>query len=516
MFKRKNRVKQKGLMNFFRKYHKWSGIILTLLLILFSLSGIVLNHRSQLANVSVSRNVLPKYVRYSNWNNAAVKDMYGVSRDSVMVYGNIGVWLTDSTLNNFEDMNIGFPSGIDNRKINKIIKYNNSLYAGTLYGLFAYNQESNEWEKQQLPLKEEHVVDMYTKGDTLHVMLRSHLLITKNGKHFYEVNLPEPAGYDNKIGLFKTLWVLHSGEIYGDFGIMVVDLIGIVMVFMSITGFILYLSKENIKNKKNSQEIRRKHSKRYRWNIKWHNKIGWITIIFLFVNTTAGMFLRPPLLAAIFTSKVAKIPYTELDTPNAWYDILRRGIYMPEDDIHIISTYDGFYYTPDNFTTIIRFDKQPPASVMGVTVFEDLGDDKLLIGSFEGLFEWSYKSGYVFDKMKGEPYVAPIKKGPPVGDFMISGYGFDKNHNKVIFDYMQGVVGINADAQYPEISKEILKKSPMSLWGLSLEIHTGRIYQPFLGILYILVVPLVGLFTLFNLITGFVIWYKYYWRRKKR
>ena len=76
-------------MNFFRKYHKWSGIILTLLLILFALSGIVLNHRSELAKVSVGRNTLPKYIRYENWNNAAVKDMYGLSQDSVMIYGNM-------------------------------------------------------------------------------------------------------------------------------------------------------------------------------------------------------------------------------------------------------------------------------------------------------------------------------------------------------------------------------------------------------------------------------------------
>lgn len=503
-------------MKFFRKYHKWSGIILMLLLILFSISGIILNHRSQLADFSVNRNALPKYIRYNNWNNAAVKDMYPVGNDSLMVYGNIGVWLTDSTLNDFQDLNNGFPNGIDNRKIAKIIKYNNNIFAGTLYGFFKYNKTDDHWEKLILPLKEESVVDMYIKDNVMYVMLRSHLLTTKDGLEFEEVALPAPDGYDNKIGLFKTLWVIHSGEIYGDIGILVVDLIGVIMVFLTITGFILYLSKEKIRNKKNNPEIRKKHITRYKWNLKWHNKIGWITIIFLFINTTAGMFLRPPLLAAIFTSNVAKIPYSELDTPNAWYDILRRGMYLPEEDMHIISTYDGFYYSSDNFSTIIRFENQPPASVMGVTVFECLGEDKLLIGSFEGLFEWNYKSGYVYDVMKKKAYIAPTKKGPPVGDFMISGYGFDKNNNKIIFDYMQGVVGTDAKADFPEMSSEVLKKSPMSLWGLSLEIHTGRIYQPFLGIFYILVVPLVGLFTLFNLITGFVIWYKYYWRRKKR
>ena len=503
-------------MNFFRKYHKWSGIILTLLLILFAISGIILNHRSQLADISVNRNALPKYIRYNNWNNAAVKDMSRISSDSILVYGNIGIWLTDSSLSNFKDMNAGFPNGIENRKISKIIEFKNNLYTGTLYGFYKFNPKSEKWEKTILPLKEENIVDMYLKEEKMYVMSRSHMLVTTNGENFEEIELPPPAGYDNKIGLFKTLWVIHSGEIYGTIGIMVVDLIGVIMVFLSISGFILYLSKEKIKNKKNSAETRRKHANRYRWNLKWHNKIGWITIVFLFVNTTAGMFLRPPLLAAIFSSNVTKIPYTELDTPNAWYDILRRGMYLPEKEMHIISTYDGFYYTPDEFKTIIKFNQQPPASVMGVTVFEDLGNDKILIGSFEGLFEWNFESGYVYDVMKKEPYIPPVKKGPPVGDYMISGYGFDKSNKNVIFDYMQGVVGTDGKHNFPEMNREILKKSPISLWGLSLEIHTGRIYQPLLGIFYILIVPLVGLFTLFNLITGFIIWYKYYWKRKKR
>ncbi len=48
----------------------------------------------------------------------------------------------------------------------------------------------------------------------------------------------------------------------------------------------------------------------------------------------------------------------------------------------------------------------------------------------------------------------------------------------------------------------------MSLWNVALEFHTARIYKAFLGGLYILVVPLTGLFTLFILISGFIVWYK--------
>lgn len=63
--------------------------------------------------------------------------------------------------------------------------------------------------------------------------------------------------------------------------------------------------------------------------------------------------------------------------------------------------------------------------------------------------------------------------------------------------------------------ENIIDKSPMSLWSLALEVHTGRIYGVFLGMFYILVVPLVGIFILFTLITGVVIWFKYHFKQRK-
>jgi uncharacterized iron-regulated membrane protein len=61
------------------------------------------------------------------------------------------------------------------------------------------------------------------------------------------------------------------------------------------------------------------------------------------------------------------------------------------------------------------------------------------------------------------------------------------------------------------MTPEILEKSPISLWNVKLEIHTGRIFQSLVGDYYILIVPLVGLFSLVILITGFLVW----WLRKK-
>jgi uncharacterized iron-regulated membrane protein len=64
------------------------------------------------------------------------------------------------------------------------------------------------------------------------------------------------------------------------------------------------------------------------------------------------------------------------------------------------------------------------------------------------------------------------------------------------------------------MTEEIIQKTPMSLWNVSQEIHTGRFYRCFMGNFYILVVPLTGILTLLMLVSGFVIWYKHH-RKKK-
>jgi hypothetical protein len=74
---------------------------------------------------------------------------------------------------------------------------------------------------------------------------------------------------------------------------------------------------------------------------------------------------------------------------------------------------------------------------------------------------------------------------------------------------------IRNNAQFGEMSPEIIQKSPISLWNLSLEIHTGRIFEPLLGMFYILYVPFAGICILIVLISGFFIWWMGYRKPKK-
>jgi hypothetical protein len=61
--------------------------------------------------------------------------------------------------------------------------------------------------------------------------------------------------------------------------------------------------------------------------------------------------------------------------------------------------------------------------------------------------------------------------------------------------------------------KEILAKSPISLWNAALEVHTGRIFEHLIGPFYFLYVPLIGITLLVVLISGLLIWWMGYRKR---
>lgn len=500
------------MIKFFKKYHKWLGIFITIFILLFAVSGIVLNHRDIFSSVDVNHSLLPADYNYENWNRAAVKSTERIGEDSVLIYGNIGVWLTDNTGSFFKEFNEGFPKGVDNHKVCKVFNSpSGDLFAGTLFGLFKYDEEQFEWRKILSPEHNPRVVDIAQKGDTLFILSRSFLYKTVDNKSFIKLLLPTPVDFVDKVGLFKTLWVIHSGEIYGSIGKLFVDLVGLIFIFLSITGLIYFIIPFIIKKKKGkkSQKTKRKKLKKFnKWNLKWHNKIGWITIIFLVLTTFTGMFLRPPLLAIIGEMKVDKIPFTELDSPNPWFDKLRRIIVDEERNTIYIATLDGIYYSDLNFTGKLNKSKnQPPISIMGVNAFRVIDEDNLLVGSFEGLFKWNHTTGFVYDEIKQQEFQPDTNKRIPLGEFLVTGYSDDFEFGDVYFDFDNGAGVVGNARQFVDMPKQI-EQQKMSLWNVALEVHTARMYKFMFGSYYILFIPLAGLIILFILVSGFVVWYK--------
>jgi len=95
---------------------------------------------------------------------------------------------------------------------------------------------------------------------------------------------------------------------------------------------------------------------------------------------------------------------------------------------------------------------------------------------------------------------------------MITGMTSDYNGEEIYFGFNKGAFARNPQKPFVEMPPEIAHQ-PISLWNVALEFHTARIYKVLFGRLYILFIPLLGLFVLFILISGFLIWFK---SRKKK
>lgn len=488
------------------------GLIFALFLIIYSLSGIVLNHRDLLSGMDVTRKVMPKSYTYQNWNLGALRGSEQIGNDSILLYGNMGVWLADGKLQNLREYANGLPEGMDNRKIFKIYKSNRgNLYLASLRG--AYQWDGGLWKKIAIETEDERFVDITEKNGEIVYLSRSFVFTgpDKVGNlHFQKTTLLNPAGYDHKIGLFKTLWFIHSGEIYGHWGKLLVDLLGLVFILLSLGGVVYFFMPRRIKKKYQQGESITQMKGFHRWNIRWHNKLGYWFIFFLLITTITGIFLRPPGLIFIASSKVGKIPFTSLATPNAWFDKLRAIHFDEERGVFLLLTDERAFELDQNMKQAPKaYDFQVPISIMGVTVLEKITTDTYLVGSFAGLFEWNPKRKLLYDFQYQKEY-SPVKTmGPPIQNSSISGWISDAYGNYFYTDYDNGIIAMNPQIQTPHMP-QVIKESPISLWNLALEIHTGRYFSFLLGMFYILIVPIVGLSTIFILISGLIVWWKKY------
>ena len=62
-----------------------------------------------------------------------------------------------------------------------------------------------------------------------------------------------------------------------------------------------------------------------------------------------------------------------------------------------------------------------------------------------------------------------------------------------------------------KMPENIITETPISLWNLALEIHTGRIFSFLLSGFYILIVPLTGITSVIVILSGYLLW-----RKKKK
>lgn len=487
-----------------RWLHKWPAVVVAAAILLFAISGIILNHRNLFSELAIDRSLLPPGYQYQNWNLGALRGAHQLTDSTLMVYGNVGIWKINQSTGRFSSANNGLPSGIDGRKTEVVLENSNKvLLAGTFSGLYRYDTTPASWIPVKIPGRSQRVVDLMQLGDSTYVMTRSELYVTTDLQNFSEVVLKTPEGYQHKESLFTTLWMLHSGELFGIVGQLFADLLGLVFIVLALTGIALFLFPRIIKRKVRRAGGSSSLVQQYKAHRKWHNKTGWYSLIFLIVMTMSGMFLRPPLLIPIAPVEVGIIPFTTLDSPNPWRDKLRRMVYNQQSGKILLYTSDGFYNVSPTLDGNVKQEPvQPPVSVMGCNVLLSINPGVFLVGSFSGLYLWIPASGIVVDAFTNQPVAS--RNGAPISDKMIQGLVKWNNHT-LILDYRAGIIDNVNDKPFPSMPGVVEEASPMSLWNAALEVHTGRIFEHLLGPFYILYIPLMGLTTLAVLVSGFVL-----------
>ncbi len=535
-----------------KKYHRWFGLVLSVFMLVFCVSGIILNHRQLFADCDVSRSFMPPAYHIQNFNNGVIKgsiridghadlasdDGIQASDDSVLAYGYGGIWLTDSKMKSWKDFNKGLPKNVDGRNIRNLVQTKDGeIWCAAMMDV--YHFDGKEWRRFPLPDNHERIADIALTKDSMSLIAMTRSAVYEiSGKKMETANnkmdtasdermatrkiIAQPKGFTPTVTLFKTVWHLHSGAFFGLTGRLVVDAIAIVLIILSITGIILFILPYRIRRQKRLQakekmekmetgkerlvkEKMKKLGKQMVFNAKWHNKLGYATIILTLWISITGMCLRPPLMVPLAMNKTTE----KVKDGNVWHDKLRAIRWDAAEGNWLVSTSEGFLRVDEHFQhkpILLNKEKAPKVSPMGVTVFESDGKGGWLIGSFSGMFRCHPEKNLIVDYFTGKQNIE--KSMIPISNHLVSGYSKDFFGGKeVIFDYSKGA-SLDEIASTPELLSAI----PMSLWNVALELHVGRCYSPLLGPLSDLFVFISGLLITLVLLSGYIILK----RRKKK
>lgn len=527
-----------------KKYHRWFGLVLSVFMLVFCVSGIILNHRQLFADCDVSRSILPPAYHIQNFNNGVIKGSIRIdghadlasaggikaSDDSILAYGYGGIWLTDTKMKSWKDFNQGLPENVDGRNIRNMVQTKNGeIWCAATMDVYRF--DGKEWKMFPLADNEERITDItLTKDSTSIIAMTRSAVYEISGKKTDAANektnaanekrdaisektnvtrkiIDQPEGFIPEVTLFKTVWHLHSGAFFGLTGRLVVDAIAIVLIILSITGIILFILPYRIRRQKRLQarEKMQKLGKQMVFNAKWHNKLGYTTIILTLWLAITGMCLRPPLMIPLAMNKTTE----KVKDGNVWHDKLRAIRWDAAEGNWLVSTSEGFLRVDEHFQhkpILLNKEKAPKVSPMGVTVFESDGKGGWLVGSFSGMFRWYPEKNLIVDYFTGKQNIE--KSMIPISNHLVSGYSKDFFGGKeVIFDYSKG-----ASLDETTSTPELLSATPMSLWNVALELHVGRCYSPFLGSLSDLFVFISGLLITLVLLSGYIILKR---RRKK-
>lgn len=537
--------------NISRVFHKYLGLILVLYLLAIGISGLLLNNPGVISGLSVPWALTPASYEPHNWNRMHLRQ--GIIRgDDWFLAGKPGVIHSRDNGRNFTLLNEGFARFPYERDTTGLLVLEtpagHELFAATRSGLY-HHRIGQAWQRLELPGAEKQAVvdviatpwqiiaftqhDVYTassqdapgktfadgnmgkasvsaRADTLAEFTTAGAVALPD--YCFTVVNPEVTESRNQptVPWFRILHDIHNGNIIGSAGKWLLDLLALGLIFLCLSALVIwYVPWARRRFKRRGQLLGLVFKPCWRY----HLKIGIYTVAFLVILAVTGALLRPPLLMAIAPH------FMDQDHPllalsprsNDWGGKLQKALYSSISNTILLVTEGGFFQGPADFSGPFQPISLPvPIHGMGVTVLEEVEPGVLLVGSFMGLYLWEEENG----RVRRLPRPGLRGDHPYMSNDLISGVVMAAGRPWFRVDYHDGLMPLFYPSNHhiPAMPAEIIQATPMSLWHYLFEFHNGRIFEKWLGIGYMLIIPVIGIGLLLLSVTGI---YDWFYRQKK-
>ncbi len=488
--------------------HKYPALFALLYCLWMGLSGIALNHPQLIKRFSLKNQLMPANYQYCKWNRLSWRDA-AISRQHnniLYVGGKEGVWQSLNRGKNFTRLADGFPAAAYEKDTFCLLLADydkqETLFAGTRSGLFYL--ENQDWQRVKHPiLGSRPVVDLVQVENRILAFTDS-AAFTANADN-YPPNftaLKLPRRRDNaRLPLFRWLRKIHDGSIFGFTGRLFVDIIGLVLVFLSFSGLLIW---HVIFNKKRGWKTILS-GRIFSLNYRWHLKLGSISAVFIAITALSGAFAQPPLLLTIARLQTPAGLQPQENAVNPWNKQIQRAAYLKSRKLLLIATKQGIFSgPPDGSRDFFRRPDVVPIHGMGALVFKSLDDAKLLIGSFSGLYLWD-TAGRVVTELKAGAQAGSPDRGQPI---MATGVLIENGEPLLAIDYESGLEPLKPRLKIVPAMPDILRsQSRISLWHTLFELHNGRIFAEYIGPFYWFITPAGALFFCLILTSGSLLWF---------
>ncbi len=488
--------------------HKHLSLIAMVYFLWMGLSGIALNHPQLLRNFSFANRMMPANYQYQSWNRMSWRNSaFSRYHDNLFyVGGKEGVWRSPDQGKSFTPLTAGFPQSAYDKDTFCLLlaDYNGReiLFAGTRAGLFYLQDE--KWRPVENPtLDNKPVIDLLQVDQQILAFTDSAAFKARIDNHapvFTALPLPRADGSAEQTPLYRWLRKVHDGSIFGLPGRLLVDGVGGLIIFLSLSGLLVW----HVIYRKKRHKKSRLSGSIFAVNYRWHLRLGIFGALFIAITALSGAFAHPPLLLTIARLQVPSSLMPRNISANPWAEQIQRAAYLKSRNRLIIATKQGLFSGPiDGTRDFLRLPDTVPIHGMGALVFESVGPDKLLIGSFSGLYLWDTNKRFVIQLKAKVPTGTP-DWGRPI---MATGVAVYKGVPILAVDYESGLKPLRQHTElWPAMPGQLRKEGRISLWHALFELHNGRIFEEYIGPFYWLITPAGGLGLTLIILSGCLLW----------